>query len=93
MKYLKLSLILILVFSSSLFAEEIVADGAAKVLDIIFLGAKVVGAIAIVMGINEMFIEKDPNGQQGKKESGTMKVLGGILLMSSASVIGWMIGL
>ena len=65
---------------------------AIKVLDLIFLGAKVVGAIVIVLGIVELLVEKDQGGQQGKKVTGAMKLGGGVLLLLAASVIGWLIG-
>lgn len=63
-----------------------------KVLDLIFLGAKVVGAIVVILGLVELLVEKDSGGQQGKKVSGSMKLFGGVLLLLAASVIGWLVG-
>lgn len=63
-----------------------------KVMNLIFLGAKVVGAIVIIMGIIELLVEKDQGGQQGKKVTGAMKLGGGVLLLLAASVISWMVG-
>lgn len=79
------------------FAEESLSASTAtstaiKVLDLIFLGAKVVGAIVIVLGIVELLVEKDQGGQQGKKVTGAMKLGGGVLLLLAATVIGWMVG-
>lgn len=70
-----------------------VAQGTAiKVLNLVFLGAKVVGAIVIVMGIIELLVEKESGASAGKKVGGTLKIAGGILLSLSATVILWMIG-
>ena len=63
-----------------------------EVLDLIFLGAKVVGAIVIIMGIVELLVEKDQGGQQGKKVTGAMKLGGGILLLLAATFIQWLVG-
>ena len=63
-----------------------------EVLDLIFLGARVVGAIVIIMGIVELLVEKDQGGQQGKKVTGAMKLGGGILLLLAASFIEWLVG-
>lgn len=62
------------------------------VLDLIFLGAKVVGAIVVIMGIVELLVEKDQGGQQGKKVTGAMKLAGGILLLLAATFIQWLVG-
>jgi len=70
----------------------ITSSKADEILDLLFIGAKVVGAIAIVMGIIELLIEKDQGGQQGKKVNGSMKLAGGVLLLLAASVIDWMVG-
>lgn len=67
-------------------------DKSGEVLDLIFLGAKVVGAIVIIMGIVELLVEKDQGGQQGKKVNGAMKLGGGILLLLAASFIEWLVG-
>lgn len=67
-------------------------NASTSVLDLIFLGAKIVGAIAIILGIVELLVEKDQGGQQGKKVTGSMKLMGGILLLLAASVISWMVG-
>ena len=63
-----------------------------QVLDLIFLGAKVVGAIVIIMGIVELLVEKDQGGQQGKKVTGAMKLGGGILLLLAATFTQWLVG-
>lgn len=68
------------------------SEAAIKVLDMIFLGAKVIGAIAIIMGIIELLVEKDQGGQSGKKVTGAMKLGGGILLLLAATFISWMVG-
>ena len=65
---------------------------AIKILNLIFLGAKVVGAIVIILGIVELLIEKEQGGQDSKKVNGAMKLGGGVLLLLAASVIGWLIG-
>ena len=67
-------------------------DKSGEVLDLIFLGAKVVGAIVIIMGIVELLVEKDQGGQQGKKVTGAMKLGGGILLLLAATFIQWLVG-
>lgn len=67
-------------------------SAAEAVLDLIFLGAKIVGAIAIILGLIELLVEADRGGQQGKKVSGSMKLLGGVLLMLATNVIMWMVG-
>lgn len=98
---MKLFMILIigmgLIFPELILATDVLVVGAAQgkaggVLDIVFLGAKVLGAIAIVMGIIELLVEKDQGGQQGKKVSGSMKLIGGVMLLLAASVIHWAAG-
>lgn len=71
---------------------EAPTKGASSILDLVFLGAKVVGAIAIIWGIVELLVEKDQGGQQGKKVSGSMKLVGGVLLLLVASVVQWAMG-
>lgn len=81
------------VFASASSLDGSVAQSTAiKVLDLIFLGAKAVGAIVIILGIVELLVEKDQGGQQGKKVTGAMKLGGGVLLLLAASVIGWLVG-
>lgn len=78
-------------FAETLSSSE-AESTAIKVLNLIFLGAKVVGAIVIVLGIVELLVEKDQGGQQGKKVTGAMKLGGGVLLLLAATIIGWMVG-
>lgn len=80
------------VFSFGALESSTAESTAIQVLDLIFLGAKVIGAIVIVLGIVELLVEKDQGGQQGKKVTGAMKLGGGILLLLAASVIGWLVG-
>lgn len=77
-------------FGESLEMEKATLS-AIKILNLIFLGAKVVGAIVIILGIVELLIEKE-QGQDSKKVSGAMKLGGGVLLLLAATVIGWLIG-
>lgn len=80
-------------FAGSAPLDMSVAQGkSGEVLDLIFLGAKVVGAIVIIMGIIELLVEKDQGGQQGKKVTGAMKLGGGILLLLAATFISWLVG-
>ena len=72
--------------------QTLAVEKSTEVLDLIFLGAKVIGAIVIIMGIVELLVEKDQGGQQGKKVTGAMKLGGGILLLLAASVIKWLVG-
>ena len=72
--------------------QTLAVDKSTEVLDLIFLGAKVVGAIVIIMGIVELLVEKDQGGQQGKKVTGAMKLGGGILLLLAATFISWLVG-
>src|SRR5574344_436411 len=72
--------------------QTIAVQKSTAVLDLIFLGAKVVGAIVIIMGIVELLVEKDQGGQQGKKVTGAMKLGGGILLLLAATFISWLVG-
>jgi len=79
--------------SSSTSLDMVRAENSAGgILDLVFLGAKLLGAIAIVMGIIELLVEKDQGGQQGKKVNGSMKLAGGVLLLLASSVISWMAG-
>ena len=95
---MRIIIVLFILFFSSTFAfgeslEIAKAQvSAIKVLNLVFLGAKVVGAIVIIMGIVELLIEKEQGGQDTKKISGAMKISGGVLLLLSASVILWLIG-
>lgn len=95
---MRIIVILFMLFVSSTFAfaeslEIAKAQvSAIKVLNLIFLGAKVVGAIVIILGLIELLIEKEQGGTSGKKVGGAMKLGGGILLLLSASVILWLIG-
>lgn len=95
---MRIIVILFMLFVSSTFAfgeslEIAKAQvSAIKVLNLVFLGAKVVGAIVIILGIVELLVEKEQGGQGTKKVSGAMKLGGGVLLLLSASVILWLIG-
>lgn len=79
-------------FAADSLSASTAQSTAIKVLDLIFLGAKVVGAIVIVLGIVELLVEKDQGGQQGKKVTGAMKLGGGVLLLLAATVISWLVG-
>lgn len=72
--------------------QTLAVEKSTEVLDLIFLGAKVVGAIVIILGIVELLIEKEQGGQDTKKVSGAMKIGGGVLLLLAATVIGWLSG-
>ncbi|MCT7574102.1 hypothetical protein N5U00_02065 [Aliarcobacter butzleri] len=95
---MRIIVILFMLFVSSTFAfgESLeiakAQTSAIKVLTLIFLGAKVVGAIVIILGIVELLIEKEQGGQDTKKVSGAMKIGGGVLLLLAATVIGWLSG-
>lgn len=90
-------ILLMLLFSSTFaFCESLEMQdaqlSAIKILNLVFLGAKVIGAIVIILGIVELLVEKEQGGQDSKKVGGAMKLGGGVLLLLAASVIGWLIG-
>ncbi len=94
MRNLFMILMVLCLGASSLFGfdDTEATKQAGSLLDIVFLGAKVIGAIAIILGIVELLVEKDQGGQQGKKASGSMKLVGGTLLLVAAGVIQWAMG-
>lgn len=63
-----------------------------KVMDLVLLFVKALGVGAIIWGVVEVLIEKDQNGQNGKKLAGFLKMIGGILLILIGSFIAWVSG-
>ena len=63
-----------------------------SVMTIVFAITKALGVGVVIWGVFELLIEKDQGGQKGSKQTGALKLIGGIMLILIGYFVGWVSG-